>query len=157
MVSLRARVWVSFSIVVVAGFVAWNVRDLPRTSWPAPGPLASRHAGTEVSVTLSDDIATLHIRAGGGVLYGMGLDVDEWTGERWVNRFVGMMATTDVVKPIRPKQDMFWPAPAGFGASDVRVDVSALEAGTYRLRKGFFTGSHPDLVTFDVAATFTIA
>ena len=154
--SRRARIWASLLTVVVGVSVAWNVRDLPRTSWPAPGPLATSCAGSEVSVSRTGDIATLHIRAADEVLYGMGFDLDEWTAGRWVNRYVGIIFGDDVIEPFRPRDDMFWPASAGFGATHVRVAVSRLDAGTYRLRKGFFTGSDATLETFELAATFTV-
>ena len=156
MQSLRARVWLSLVTIVVVGLVVSNVHDLPQTAWPAPGALPSSHGETSVSVT-TGEIATFHIRPAPAVIYGPSYDVDERTPRGWVNRFVGGLETENGVdKPVRPRDDMFWNAAASFGPRDIRIDTSRLRRGTYRIRKGFIGGAHPNLDRFQLAAVFTV-
>jgi hypothetical protein len=157
--SLRVRAWLGLVTTVVVALVFVNVRSLPQIAFPAPGDLPATHGATALTVTLDGDVATLHIGAADGVLYGMSFSIDERVGGRWVNRFVaGLVGPDDeVVEPFRPRDDMFWPAAAGFGARDVRVSIDNFDTGTYRMRKYFFRGLHPNLEEFELAAVFTLS
>jgi hypothetical protein len=150
----RLAVWTALAVVVVLAFLVSNLGGdtSPAPVGPVPGALPATHAGAALSLSATlvrtPKVLTLHIDPGTGTntIYGDTYELDQRIGARW--RLVAQ-----VPKPHKGFSSM----PAFIGPSDVHVILPKLEAGTYRVRKGFHALEANDAQrNFELAVSFTV-
>lgn len=110
----------------------------------------------------------------GSVVYGSRYDIEQRTPSGWTWRYAGSIQSGEILQSRDSGQlvvarngdikevsgsgpVVLWNANGIFGATEVRVDVSGFDAGSYRFRIGFVerqpSGAHE---AFSLAAPFTV-